>query len=658
MPSSAGATERTNEVRVINTHTTTPNTADRKKAWAPRSRTGCFTCRYFSSFYFSASQDGFAYNAGVTWFTVANHPSIEGAELNATKQRPSAGAARSANMSAATQMACFRLRPEGRCRSLQPGASSSKSICAEPQPPDWDFIEAIHFYYTVIRPTRPTQGGKIVDPVFKRVDAPFYVSGVVLMQLGFVSKRLGRRLRYGEDQATLGALWRNHAKYLAEVLAITNRSIREGTPDGAVGAIRSIDHLVGISMALESLLWKAHVDGALAYVESIGGAEAMETWSPKTPMMFIAFFRHIIFYNTTTPALQHSLGYSNYTDKQLELFLDETRLTSDKPLPVGQRVAVVHITRLRHQLATSPLSDQASASIVAEIFQRLTEFDMEAWAQRIQGFEPCVNQALAEIGHDAVWLYAILSLLHARQLQQRAAALIDPNAPNPSGSLCYSYPGDLLVVGIIANYAAVAADTFSSELGILSSAQPRLITSLGLRKVPPGTNGGVTLMGLGAGLFGSMLMVTVAFMFLPACSVRTAGTLGGGVAWTLQDRRVFMGFLVLCGFAGTVLDSVLGALLQRSVKDVRSGKIVEGDGGSRALVNTTTTEKKKDEGSAAGKEASSSPAKGLPSRVVESGLDLLDNNDVNFLMAVTISVGAMYLASLHWGVRVEDLIKP
>lgn len=251
---------------------------------------------------------------------------------------------------------------------------------------------------------------------------------------------------------------------------------------------------------------------------------------------------------------------------------------------------------------------------------------------------------------------SIFSILHARQLRQRAAAYADPNAADPSGSMCYSYGGDLLIVGIIANYAAVAADTFSSELGILSSAQPRLITSLGLRKVPPGTNGGVTLLGLGAGLFGALLMVTVGFSFLPTCTAATAATLGGGTPWTLADRRVFMGFLVGCGFMGTVLDSVLGALLQRSVRDVRSGKIVEGEGGTRALVNTTTTaasDKKTDE------KQPPSPAKAhhLPSRVVESGLDLLDNNDVNFLMAVTISVGAMYLASWHWGIRVEDLTK-
>ncbi|KND88872.1 hypothetical protein TOPH_06493 [Tolypocladium ophioglossoides CBS 100239] len=288
---------------------------------------------------------------------------------------------------------------------------------------------------------------------------------------------------------------------------------------------------------------------------------------------------------------------------------------------------------------------------------------------------------------------SILTVLHAYQLRARAAAYADPNATNPEGTVCFSWGGDLLVVGIIANYAAVAADTFSSELGILSKGEPRLITSLTLRKVPRGTNGGVTLTGLAAGLFGSMVVVTSAMLFLPACSPETAPSLGGGAPWLVDQRRLFMGFLVLWGALGSVLDSFLGGMFQRSVKDLRSGKIVEGEGGNRVLVSAdadqvaggstkrakakaaalsgkgSKTAEKPDGSAVDDQEAEDKysiknkhrvPSLGdqRPSRVVESGWDILDNNDVNFLMASIMSIGGMAVASWYWGVHIGSVMKP
>ncbi|RDA87141.1 hypothetical protein CP532_4263, partial [Ophiocordyceps camponoti-leonardi (nom. inval.)] len=287
---------------------------------------------------------------------------------------------------------------------------------------------------------------------------------------------------------------------------------------------------------------------------------------------------------------------------------------------------------------------------------------------------------------------SILSIMHAYQLRSRQAAYANANARDPVGTTCFSWGGDILVIGIIANYAAVAADTFSSELGILSRTQPRLITSLTLRKVPRGTNGGVTIEGLAAGLLGSMIIVMVAMIFLPTCTPETAAMPGGGVPWTVGQRRILMGFLIIWGALGSLLDSVLGGLLQRSVRDVRSGKIVEGEGGNRVLVSASS-------GRAAGGSVKRAEAKVAalsgqdekpernesavddeydttethenddkhrrgsfgddgPSRIVESGLDLLDNNDVNFLMASTMSVGGMALASWYWGLGIENALRP
>ena len=162
--------------------------------------------------------------------------------------------------------------------------------------------------------------------------------------------------------------------------------------------------------------------------------------------------------------------------------------------------------------------------------------------------------------------------------------------------------------------------------------------------------------------------------------------------WTNSQRRTLLLGLTVWGFLGSVVDSILGGLFQSSVKDVRSGKIVEGEGGVKVLVSPGGMHGKSDEISpqaeikaallsGEGKDAvekqgsSSAVAEGdaaakydpkdkhrrpsfgdeRPSRVVENGWDLLDNNDVNFLMAFGMSVGAMAVASWYWGVPLQTV---
>ena len=282
---------------------------------------------------------------------------------------------------------------------------------------------------------------------------------------------------------------------------------------------------------------------------------------------------------------------------------------------------------------------------------------------------------------------SILCLLHAYQLHQRE---------HDSSKTCYAWPGDLLLVGIVANYAAVAADTFSSELGILSKSQPRLITSITFRKVPPGTNGGVTAYGLAAGLLGSLIIVTTSMALIPFCPPKSPVTgLRETNGWTLTQRNRFTFAMTLWGALGSVLDSLLGGWLQQSVVDTRTGRIVEGEGGKRVLVskkgpNSMHYKKRAEikaqllngegknaipiQGSAVEDELDhkmgdmdkydarkkfrkSSFGDEKPSRIVESGwLSLLDNNEVNFLMALTMSLGAMGVASWFWEIPFSSVL--
>ena len=202
---------------------------------------------------------------------------------------------------------------------------------------------------------------------------------------------------------------------------------------------------------------------------------------------------------------------------------------------------------------------------------------------------------------------------------------------------CWAYgAGDVIPAGVVANYAAVAADTFASELGILAKGRPRLLTGWPLlREVPPGTNGGVTVLGLAAGFLGAGIIGVVSVVLMPFCGDGTTG-FEGGHAWGWQEKAALVVAVTVWGGLGSVLDSFLGGWLQASVVDRKSGKVVEGRGGKKVIVYS-------------GKEKSGS-------RSVESGLNLLDNNGVNFLMAGIMSVTAMGITAWLWDLPPNSML--
>lgn len=95
--------------------------------------------------------------------------------------------------------------------------------------------------------------------------------------------------------------------------------------------------------------------------------------------------------------------------------------------------------------------------------------------------------------------------------------------------------------------AAANADTWATELGVLSRTEPHLITSG--RKVQPGTSGGISLTGIMAATGGGLLIAGLAA--LP----------WSGIPHPLVWYQVVL-WLTGAGLVGSLVDSLLGATLQ------------------------------------------------------------------------------------------------
>jgi uncharacterized protein (TIGR00297 family) len=98
------------------------------------------------------------------------------------------------------------------------------------------------------------------------------------------------------------------------------------------------------------------------------------------------------------------------------------------------------------------------------------------------------------------------------------------------------------LVAMIAAMAEATADTVSSELGQVLGGEPRLVTTL--RRVPPGTDGAISLAGTLSGCAAAAVIVLVALSALPLTRIDAAIALAAGIA-------------------GIFIDSLLGAIPER-----------------------------------------------------------------------------------------------
>uniref|UniRef100_A0A0E0BY10 Uncharacterized protein n=1 Tax=Oryza meridionalis TaxID=40149 RepID=A0A0E0BY10_9ORYZ len=161
-----------------------------------------------------------------------------------------------------------------------------------------------------------------------------------------------------------------------------------------------------------------------------------------------------------------------------------------------------------------------------------------------------------------------------------------------------------LIGGVIGHYACCNGDTWSSELGILSKAEPRIITTF--KRVRKGTNGGVTIDGLLAAVAAGF-SIGLTFVLLGFLTTQCSSD----VFWR---QLLVIPLATAAGLCGSLIDSLLGATLQYSGYCSLRKKVVGVDG---------------------------------PTVTWISGRNILDNNGVNvvsvFLTTLITALACVYI---------------
>lgn len=174
-------------------------------------------------------------------------------------------------------------------------------------------------------------------------------------------------------------------------------------------------------------------------------------------------------------------------------------------------------------------------------------------------------------------------------------------------------------IGFVTAFAASNADTWASELGVLSKKPPK--TLLGKIVIRPGLSGGVTTLGLWASLGGAGLIAGfAAFMTLAAYLLNAAHDMESAVSFFIGLMGQFA-LISIWGFMGSLLDSLMGETLQAKYKTKDpSGLITE-----RVSINLKNV---------------------MVETELVSGLSWLNNNRVNLLSTFIVSVCSTLLAIL------------
>ncbi|TQW00584.1 hypothetical protein V2A60_001655 [Cordyceps javanica] len=372
-----------------------PAIATRRRRWAPRTRTGCTTCR---AHHRKCDEGKPSCRHCITTRRPCRYP-LEWQPPRGAEPGPGSGPVTEAE--AETETTC----------------TLSRAPLCQSEPPEWEYVEGARYYFCMMLPLL-TQS-RVADTPKKALLSPEqYDLSKMASRNNFLMTAICHRITtlcsHNRVPVRQGAwpginhLWSKFYGRMAEAVAELNRLIQADRPPA--NTLRALASLLGAEMVVMESPWRAHLQGFLALIETHGGVAAIME-SGSAPVRTLQFGSVIgILSNTTSPAGCQLLGFHKFKDKQV-LQVYTAGFFNLLPCPSCLFLEIHRITRLRVAVTTaSPAMIHGLVPIATGIAKRIAGFSPGAWKESYDIPAEPTASLLARIFKTATTMYGLLSL--------------------------------------------------------------------------------------------------------------------------------------------------------------------------------------------------------------------------------------------------------
>ncbi|OAA47230.1 C6 zinc finger domain protein [Beauveria brongniartii RCEF 3172] len=390
----------------------------RQKRWTTRGRTGCLTCR---ARHIKCDETKPACRRCAT-----SRRECRGYDFGSDPDMLTAVAARQSKQDATTDAQCVR--------GLVQEVVAWRQHIDEPEPPDWECMEAVRYYLVFVLPCCDEQ---FMAPPFTGLppchgpNRPIFLVDVSCHRIADAARARGRLLRAREDASVDGA-WAAHSRHMIQILSALNRGISSDKglmmSRSKKEALRRILTLLYFDLIVDASTWRPHLVGYLALVQHMGGVRALMREndgyinSTQWSILVIA-----IAANTTSPASKQLCGFEAYTDEDI-LLLSALDTSPDLACPPPLLVIVKNLTQLRGRIADGRCTKISLNTELRDLFDRIGAFDYNAWAfKQVINSKPAGEAVISStlVSHMfqvAARLFGVLSLPHSATVSWAGAA--------------------------------------------------------------------------------------------------------------------------------------------------------------------------------------------------------------------------------------------